>query len=249
MNEDLVSIVVPIYNAEKFLDDTIKSVLSQSYTNWELLLINDCSTDQSENIAKKYLSKKIKLYVMDKNSGAALTRNKGIDLAKGRYLCFIDADDLWDSKKIEKQVYFMKKNKCSFSFTGYEFADKDGNPNGKKVFVPRTINYKQALKNTTISTITVMFDLFFMKKKLIEMPNVNSEDTATWWKILKTGIVAHGLNEVLSYYRISGKTLSSNKIVAIKRVWFLYRKVEKFSLFKSLYYFIFYFFNAVRRRI
>jgi teichuronic acid biosynthesis glycosyltransferase TuaG len=93
MNEDLVSIVVPIYNAEKFLDDTIKSVLSQSYTNWELLLINDCSTDQSENIAKKYLSKKIKLYVMDKNSGAALTRNKGIDLAKGRYLCFIDADE------------------------------------------------------------------------------------------------------------------------------------------------------------
>lgn len=247
--KELVSIIVPVYNAEKFLSDTINSVLNQTYNNWELLLINDCSTDKSKEIALIYKSKKIKWIDMDKNSGAALTRNRGIKEANGRYICFLDADDLWDKDKLKKQISFMQSKDCIFSFTGYEFADSNGVPNGKKVFVPTKINYKQALKNTTIWTSTVMFDMKKISKEDIYMPNVKSEDTATWWKILKKIDFAYGLNEILSYYRRTNGSLSSNKIIAIKRIWFLYRKVEKINVLCSIYYMCFWALNAVRRRI
>lgn len=249
VNNDIVSIVVPVYNAEKFLKDTINSVLEQTYKNWELLLINDCSKDDSKKIAKPFLSDKIKWIDMQKNGGAALARNKGIDEAKGRYICFLDADDLWDKEKLEKQVNFMIEKDCEFSFTGYEFADENGKPNGKKVYIPEKINYKQALKNTTIWTSTVMFDMNKLKKDNIYMPNVKSEDTACWWKVLKKIDNAYGINEILSYYRRTEGTLSSNKFAAIKRIWNLYRNIEKLSLIYSIYCFCCYAFNAVRRRV
>lgn len=249
MKKDLVSIIVPVYNAEKFLDATINTVIQQTYTKWELLLINDCSTDNSKKVASKYLNDKIKWVDMNKNGGAALSRNRGIELCNGEFVCFLDADDLWDFQKLEKQLKFMKENDCTFSYTGYEFADEDGIPNGKKVFVPFKINYKQALKNTTIWTSTVMFDLTKIKKDDIYMPNVaRGQDTATWWKVLKKIDFALGLNEVLSYYRRSEGTLSSNKFVALKRTWNLYRNVEHLGFFLSLYYFSFYCFNAIKRR-
>ena len=245
---DLVSIIVPVYNAERFLDDTINTVLNQTYENWELLLINDCSKDNSKKIASKYLSDKIKWIDIEKNSGAALTRNKGIELSTGRYICFLDADDLWEKEKLEKQINFMNETDSAFSFTGYEFADENGKPNGKKVFVPSTINYSQALKNTTIWTSTVMFDMSKLSKEDVYMPNVKSEDTACWWKVLKNIDFAYGLNEVLSFYRRTHGTLSSNKIEAIKRIWNLYRNVEKIGFLKSITNFICYALNAVKRR-
>ena len=144
----------------------------------------------------------------------------------------------------------MKKNKCEFSFTGYEFADADGKPIGKKVFVPKKISYKQALKNTTIWTSTVMFNMNKLSKDDIYMPNVRrGQDTATWWKILKKIDYAYGLNEILSYYRRTDESLSANKITALKRTWNLYRNVEKLGLISSCYNFCWYCFNAVRRRI
>lgn len=252
MKEELVSIIVPVYNSEDFIDNTIKTVLDQTYLNWELLLINDCSTDNSEDIIKKYLKmdKRIKLLNNQNNSKAAITRNNGIKASNGRYICFLDADDLWDKKKLEKQILFMKENKCAFSFTGYEFANNDGVPNGKKVYVPNKINYKEALKNTTIWTSTVMFDMCILNKDDIYMPNVErGQDTATWWKVLKKIDYAYGLNEILSFYRRSVGTLSSNKFKALKRTWNLYRKVEKLNIFSSLYYFAFYCINALKRRI
>ena len=249
---ELVSIVVPVYNAEAFLKDTIESAMKQTYTNWELILVNDCSSDDSVNIIKKYEKKdsRIKLINNKENSKAAITRNNGIKAAKGRYICFLDADDLWDKDKLKKQVSFIKKHDCAFSFTGYEFADENGKPNGKRVFVPEKINYKQALKNTTIWTSTVMFDMNKLSKEDIYMPNVaRGQDTATWWKVLKKVDYAYGLNEILSYYRRSEGTLSSNKFVALKRTWHLYRKIEGLGFFSSCYNFAFYCFNAVRRRI
>lgn len=245
----LVSIVVPVYNAERFLKDTINCVLNQTYENWELLLVNDCSKDNSKKVAKPFLSDKIKWIDMNKNGGAALARNKGIEESNGKYICFLDADDLWEKEKLQKQVRFMKEKDCAFSFTGYEFADANGKPNGKKVFIPKKINYKQALKNTIIWTTTVMFDMSKFKKEDIYMPNVKSEDTACWWKILKKIDYAYGLNEILSYYRRTEGTLSSNKFEAIKRIWNLYRNVEKLSLIYSIYCFCLYAFNAVRRRV
>lgn len=252
MNDDLVSIIVPVYNAEKFIKDTIKTVLNQTYKNWELLLINDCSDDNSTNIIEDYRKndKRIHLINLEKNSGAAIARNTGIDNAKGRYIAFLDADDLWNEKKLEKQLNFIKDNNYEFTYTSYEFADEQGNRNGKIVIVPKQINYKQALKNTTIFTSTVIFDVKELGKELIKMPDVKrGQDTATWWKILKTGIVAHGLQESLSVYRRSSNTLSSNKIKALRRTWNLYRKVEKMNVVKSIYYFIPYIFNAIKRRL
>lgn len=251
MQNDLVSIVVPVYNAERFLDETINSVLNQTYSNWELLLINDCSKDNSKEIYNKYKKdKRIIWFDQEKNGGAALARNKGIELSQGQFLCFLDADDLWENEKLEKQISFMKEKDCAFSFTGYEFADENGKPNGTKVFIPEKINYKKALKNTTIWTSTVMFNMEKLSKDDIYMPNVRrGQDTATWWKVLKEIDYAYGLNEILSYYRRTAETLSSNKIKALKRTWYLYRHVEGLNIFKSSYYFCWYCFNAVKRRI
>lgn len=249
--DELVSIIIPVYNAYKFLDDTINTVLSQTYTNWELILVNDCSTDDSVEIIKKYQKhdNRIKLINNKVNSRAAVSRNNGIKEAKGRYICFLDADDKWESMKLEKQIKFMKENNCAFSFTGYEFADDKCIPNGKKVYVPDKISYRQALGNTTIWTSTVMFDMDKLSKNDIYMPNVKSEDTACWWSILKKIDYAYGLNEILSYYRRTEGTLSSNKFEAIKRIWNLYRNVEKLNIFVSLYYFCCYAIRAVLRRI
>lgn len=253
MKKDLVSVIVPVYNAEKFINETIDSVISQTYPNWELILVDDQSTDNSCEIIKEYQKKyskeNIKLIKLKEKGMAAGARNKGLEEATGRYICFLDADDYWDNKKLEKQLNFMEENKCAFSYTGYEFADENLKPLGIKVKVPNKLTYKQALKNTIIWTTTVMFDTKLIKKELIKMPDVKSEDTATWWKILKEGYTAYGLNEVLAYYRRSNGTLSSNKIEAIKRIWNLYRRVENLNILYSLYNFCFYAVNTVKKRI
>ena len=251
MEKALVSIVVPVYNSEKFILDTINTVEKQSYKNWELIFVDDCSKDNSTKIIKELIknNNKIKLIELKKNSGAATARNVGIDESKGSYIAFLDSDDLWKKEKLENQLAFIKENGCAFSFTGYEFADEYGLGNGKVVKVPFKMNYKKALKNTTIFTSTVMFDLEKISKDQIKFENIKSEDTATWWKVLKSGYVAYGLNENLTYYRRTSGTLSSNKFEAIKRIWNLYRKQEKLNIFVSFYNFCFYAFNAVRRRV
>lgn len=252
MNKKLISIVVPAYNCQDYIGEAIESVKSQTYSNWELIIINDCSTDNTKNIISKYEQedKRIILINLEKNSGAAKARNVGIEKALGNYIAFLDADDIWKEDKLIKQIEFMENNNYSFTFTGYEFASKDGLGTGKVVKVPQKINYKQALKNTTIFTSTVILDVNKLGKELISMINIRKgQDSATWWKILKTGINAYGLNENLSLYRRSENTLSSNKIKALRRTWNLYRKIEKLSVLKSSYYFCGYCFNAAKRRI
>ena len=252
MNNDLVSVIVPVYNAEKFIRETIQTVLNQTYKEWELLLIDDCSKDNSKNIINEYerKDKRIHAIKLEKNSGAAIARNLGIENAKGKYIAFLDADDLWNKEKLEKQVKFMEENDYAFSFTGYEFADESGKGTGKVVHVPKSINYKGALKNTTISTCAVMLNVEEIGKEIIKMPNIRrGQDTATWWKILKSGYKAYGLDEPLFLYRRTNQTLSSNKLKALKRTWNLYRNVEKINLIKSCWYFLCYVINAIRRRI
>lgn len=249
---DLVSIIIPVYNAEIFLEDTIDTIEKQTYTNWEALFVDDCSKDKSCEIIEKYQKddNRIKLIKNKENSGAAISRNNGIKKSKGRYLCFLDADDKWNSQKLEKQIKFIEEKDCEFSFTGYEFADENCNPNGKIVNVPNKISYHQALKNTTIWTSTVMFDMQKLSKEDIYMPNVKrGQDTATWWKVLKKIDYAYGLNETLSYYRRTNNSLSANKLTALKRTWNLYRNVEHLNIFSSIYNFCWYCFNAVRRRV
>lgn len=246
---DKVSIVVPVFNASGCIADTINSCLGQVYDDIELLLVDDGSTDDSVSVMERYASDKVRILNNSKEKGAAGARNTGIEAATGRYIAFIDADDLWDKDKLPKQVAFMKKKDAAFSFTGYEFADKTGRGLGKIVRVPETITYKEALKNTTIFTSTVMFDTEKLSKDDISMPYIKSEDTATWWKVLKKTDVAYGLDESLVLYRRLGDSLSSDKIEAIRRIWNLYRKQEHLSLIYSSYCFCFWALRAVARRV
>ena len=243
-----VSVIIPVYNSSKYVLECLNSVLNQTYKNLEIIVIDDKSTDNSVEIIETIKDKRIKLIKQEKNLGVALTRNRGIEEATGSYLCFIDSDDKWKNKKIEKQIKFMNKKNCEFSYTGYEFANEKCIPSGKKVFVPDRLCYKDALKNTTISTITVMFNMEKLTKEDIYMENIKSEDTACWWKILRKVKYAYGLNEILSYYRNVPNSLSSNKIKALYRTWNLY-KHEKLSIVERMYYFTNYVVNAIRRRI
>lgn len=250
MNADMVSIVVPVYNAEAYLAETIRLVQEQTYQNWELLLVDDCSSDNSMRLAQEFAAtdSRIKPVYQEANCGAAQTRNMGIRKAAGQYLCFLDADDIWLSDKLERELSFVKKKSCAFAFTGYEFADADGRGLGKVVHVPQTITYEEALKNTTIFTSTVMIDRSKVLDEDIYMPRIASEDTATWWHILKKYGAAYGLDENLVKYRRTEGSLSSNKLVAIRRIWRLYRRQEMLSVIKSLYCMCFWALRAVLRR-
>ncbi len=251
MNADMVSIVVPVYNAERFLPETIGLVQKQTYRDWELILVDDCSSDNGAAIVRQYAKDdtRIRLIQQEVNAGAARSRNLGISQANGRYLCFLDADDIWTSQKLEKELAYMKEKKAAFVFTGYEFADAKGEGLGKIVHVPETISYEQALKNTTIFTSTVMIDRDKIADTDIYMPQIASEDTATWWHILKKYQIGYGLDENLVRYRRTEGTLSSNKLVAIQRIWGLYRRQEKLSWCKSMYCMFFWAFRAVLRRV
>lgn len=250
MNEPLVSIITPVYNAEKFLEDTIKSVIKQSYKNWELILVDDCSKDSSSDIIKKYKENddRIKYIKLEKNSGASISRNTGIKNANGRFIAFVDSDDLWKEKKLEKQIDYMIKNEVGFSFTSYRYMRENGEKTNKVAKAPFKINYDGLLKNTIIGCSTVVIDRNIIGD--FEMPIVRrGQDTATWLKILRTEEYAYGIEEDLVNYRIVGNSLSSNKIKALKRTWNTYRNVEGLGLLKSMYVFCFYVCNAIKKRL
>ena len=245
-NMEKVSIIIPVYNSSLYLKECLDSVIKQTYKDLEIIIVNDASTDNSMDIINKYKDKRIKVINMKHNSGVSASRNMGVKVSTGKYICYLDSDDYWDLTKIEKQVNFIKNNNYEFIYSDYSYIY---NNKTKRVKVPKSITYKEALKNTTIFTSTVMFNMKKLNKKDIYMPNIKrGQDTATWWKVLRSGITAHAINEVLAYYRVDNKSLSSNKLIALKRTWNIY-KLENISLFKRVYYFICYIFNAIKRRI
>ncbi len=251
MVDGLISVVMPVHNAEKYLLQSVTSVKRQSYKDWELILVDDASTDRSPEILKKLADsdKRIRLIKNEGDHGASYARNAGIAAARGRYLAYLDADDVWSRHKLEEQLAFMQKKGAVFTFTAYEFGDTDCKGTGKVVRVPKTLDYKRALSRTVIFTSTVMFDLAYVGKELVYMPHIKSEDTASWWKVLKRGITAYGINKVYVIYRISGNSLSSDKVEALRRIWNLYRKCEHLSLPYSCVLFIGWAFRAVVRRL
>ena len=246
---DKISIIVPVYNAEKFIKETIRSVLSQTKQEWELLLVDDCSTDSSCDIISSFDDERVKLIRQEVNHGAYAARNRGLSEAEGRYIAFLDADDIWEPEKLEHEFDFMSKNNAGFVFTGYEFADENGVGKGSIVRVPKTLPYKKALHNTTIFTSTVMIDRNIIPDDLIRMPNIKSEDTATWWNILKAGYTAYGLDENLVRYRRVRGTLSSNKLEAQRRIWRLLRDIAGLNVIQSAWHFCLWAILAVYRRL
>ncbi len=270
----LVSIIVPMYRAAAYIADTIEMVFSQTYCRWELLLVDDCSGDGSVEAVEKALfayehrpsdavlenvrhieeylcgeGKEVFLICKNKNEGAAAARNTGMDLAGGQYIAFLDADDIWVPDKLRKQLVFIKEKQAGFLFSAYEFGDEEARPTGRVVHVPEVLTYKKALSRTVIFTTTVVFDRNIVPDELMRMPRVESEDTATWWQVLRAGYTAYGLDEVLAVYRRPAGSLSSNKFKAVKRIWNLYRGQEKLSVFASAFYFVFWAYRATMRRI
>ncbi len=252
-SKELVSIIVPVYNVKKYIVETMDCVRRQTYDNWELLLVEDGSSDGTAEAIEDYVKRtgdeRIRLIRQPSNMGAARARNRGLAEAQGRYITYLDADDLWVPEKLERQLAFVQGKQAAFAFTGYEFADENGEGTGKVVRVPETLSYKEALKNTTIFTTTVMFDTARIGKDMLEMPIIKSEDTALWWKVLRSGYTAYGLDENLVKYRRAGKSLSSNKLEALRRIWNLYRKAEGMNVISSAYHFCFWAVRAVKRRI
>ena len=250
----MTSIVIPVYNAEAYIAQTIESVIRQTDTDWELILVDDASDDGSVPLMREIIAKSsqmMSLIELENGGSAARARNAGIDAAMGRYVAFLDADDIWAPEKLERTLAFMRERDAAFAFTSYAFGDEDARPTGKTVHVPETLTFDEALSRTVIFTSTVVFDTQRIAKKWIRMPEIESEDTATWWRILRRGVTAHGLDEALTVYRRPGGSLSANKITAIRRIWQLYRNpgVADLSIIRSVICFFGWAFRATARRM
>ncbi|XQY91536.1 teichuronic acid biosynthesis protein TuaG [Metabacillus sp. HB246100] len=249
-DKPLVSIITPTYNGERYILDTINSVFSQTFENWEMLIVDDYSTDRTRDILEEYSKrdKRIKPVYLKENQGAAVARNTALRHAQGKYIAFLDGDDKWYPEKLSKQLDFMEKHDIAFSYTEYDLMDEKGMSLGSIVTVPKTIDYHGLLKNTIIGCLTVMINK--EKTGYFEMPNIRTrQDFALWLSILKKGFLAYGMQETLSTYRLVPGSISSNKIKAAKKTWYVYRKVERLSILYSTWCFINYAFQAIKKRL
>ena len=216
----LVSIVTPVYKAARYIEENIRSVEAQTYPDWELLLIDDCSPDDSRQIIQRLASEepRIKYHRLEKNSGAAVARNTAISMARGEYLAFLDSDDLWEPEKLSRQVQFMQEKGCAFSYTRIRMTDADGHTLKDHIAVPERISYRGLLRQTVIATSTVM--LHRTKMPDFRMPlRRGGQDYATWLQILRRTGYAYGLDETLTAYRTSSDSLSSNKLDSVRQVF------------------------------
>lgn len=235
---------------ERFITETIHSVISQTHTDWELLIVDDASTDGTvalvQNIAVQ--DDRIRYFVNAEHAGIAPTRNRCIEKSKGRFLAFLDADDVWHPNKLQQQLQFMLEHQVGFSYSSYDLIDENGKPLGKTIQSAGDLDYNDYLRNTIIGCSTVMIDTD--KVGRVTVPNFRtSEDTATWLDILKKGFKAYAIEEPLTSYRIRRKSASSNKMKAAADLWRVYRQHEKMSFFKTLCFFFSYAFNAIKKRL
>ena len=245
IEKEKVSIIVPMYNAEKFIGKTIESVLAQTYQNLEMLIMNDVSTDNSLAIVSVYAKKdeRIKIVNTEKNVGVVKGRNFLIDLASGKYIAFLDADDYWHNEKLEKQIKFMKEKNASISCTEYTRV-KENEEKINDVIIKEEISYNDMLKNNYLGCLTVIYDAKKIGKRYFKELEKN-EDYVLWLEIVKDVNTIYGLKENLAYYRVLDNSRSSNKVKTAKVRWEIYRKIEKLSLLKSIYYFLHYAIRAV----
>lgn len=247
----LISIISPSYNSSDFIEETINSISTQTYQNWELIVIDDFSKDDTVGILKK-LSKndsRIKIFTNATNQGAAISRNIGLENARGRFIAFLDSDDLWYPEKLEIQVNFMLANSYPISFTSYELIDEKGIQLNKIIQTVEKIDYQGYLKNTIIGMSTSMIDTNIVSKDF-RFTNIRTrQDTYLWITLLRKGFKAYGINQVLAKYRVRSNSISANKFKAAKRVWYLYYNLEKLGIVKSTYYFSFYVYNALKKRM
>lgn len=247
MEENKVSIIIPVYNAEKFIGKTIESVLNQTYKNWEILIFNDKSKDNSLKIIKKYSEKdkRIKFVDSKENVGVVAARNKLIEIATGEFIAFLDADDYWKQNKLEKQIKFMLKNNALISCTEYTRVTED-EKEINDIIIKEIITYEDMLKNNYLGCLTVIYNVKELGKRYFREREKN-EDYVLWLEIVKETKIIFGLKENLAFYRVLNNSRSSNKIKVAKDRWEVYRKIERLSLLKSIYYFLQYVIRALKK--
>jgi teichuronic acid biosynthesis glycosyltransferase TuaG len=246
----MVSVITPAHNSSEHIAETMMSVLAQTHPEWEMIVVDDCSTDHTGELVQEFSQHdpRIRLIELKDHLGPAEARNKAIRAASGRYIAFLDSDDLWHPHKLERQINFMQQNGWAFTFTNYQRIKGHSGKRMNVVKVPRTIDYSGYLRNTIIGALTVIIDR--EKTGDFKMPNLRtSHDMALWCDILKRGFQAHGLRETLAYYRVVNSSNTAKKIRAAYDVWRVYRRVEKMALLPSMVNFMFYAFHAARKRI
>lgn len=240
MVEGLVSIIMPTYNCAEYIAETIDSIIRQTYTNWELIIVDDKSTDNTRKIVEQYQSdnKNILYHCLEKNSGAAVARTESMKIANGQYMAFCDSDDIWYSQKLEKQLKFMKDNNHAFSCTAYEQIDETGKKLGVILKPKDKCDYNRLLLDCPVGNSSVMYDVSVMGK--FEVPNIRKRnDDALWLQMLKKEKYIWGMPDVLMEYRVRSNSISSNKLKVIKYHWILYRDIEHLSVIRSVFHILY----------
>ena len=240
MKKGLVSIITPTYNCGKFIAETIESVLNQTYTCWEMIIVDDCSSDNTREIAMTYMEKdpRIRYYCLESNSGAAVARTKAMELADGEYMAFLDSDDLWVEDKLKKQISFMVENHCDFSCTAYEQIDEQGKTLDRIIKTIKKVDYNRLLLDCPVGNSTVMYHVGHMGK--FRVPDIRKRnDDALWLQMLKKEKYIWGMPDVLMKYRIRQNSISSNKLKVIKYHSILYRDIEHLSVFRSVFHIVY----------
>ncbi|WP_046755352.1 glycosyltransferase family 2 protein [Kordia jejudonensis] len=237
MQQPLVSVITPTYNAELFITQTIDSVRAQSYKNWEMVIVDDASADTTTDILKKYseLDHRIKFHALETNSGAAIARNTAIEKASGSYIAFLDADDLWMPEKLSKQIVFMQEKDIDVCFSSYELMDEAGISLGKMVKALPKVDFSKMLKSNYVGNLTGIYNAETLGK--VYMPNIRKrQDWALWLTLIKKVGFAYSIQEPLAKYRLRENSISSNKLNLLKYNYTIYRKALKFGAFKSTVY-------------
>jgi len=237
MKAGLVSVIMPTYNCGKFICETIDSIIAQTYTDWEIVIVDDCSTDNTKRIITPYIEKdkRIRYHCLETNSGAAVARTVAMQMADGEYMAFCDSDDLWLPNKLERQLDFMIKNNYAFTCTAYEQIDEESNRLGRVIKTVKKTSYNRLLLDCPVGNSSVMYNVGIMGK--FEVPNIRKRnDDALWLQMLKKEKYIWGMTDVLMKYRIRKNSISSNKLKVIKYHWILYREIEHLNIFRSAFH-------------
>lgn len=237
MIKGLVSVITPTYNCGRFIAETIEAVQAQTYTDWEMIIVDDCSTDHTKEVVEGYMQtdSRIKYHCLETNSGAAVARTKAMELAQGEYMAFCDSDDLWMPEKLSKQLAFMQEKGYAFSCTAYEQIDEDGKSLDRVIKTIEKTNYDRLLLDCPVGNSTVMYNVGVMGK--FQVPNIRKRnDDALWLQMLKKETYIWGMPDVLMRYRIRSNSISSNKLKVIKYHWILYREIEHLSILRSAFH-------------
>lgn len=246
--QGLISVITPVYNCEKYLDRTLQSVFAQTYKNIEIVLVDDQSTDSSAEIIKRYQEAhpEIVYFLQPRNMGAGHARNKALELAKGQYVAFLDADDVWKPAKIAKQVELLQRKNGGFCFAAIEMIDGEDNLIKGKRAVKEEIDYKFLLSNTMIPTSGVMIDRTIKGDFRMHLRR-GGQDYATWLSLLRDGSKAYGVDEVLVGYRIDGQSLSSNKMKSIRQIWEIQTQDEGIGKIAAAWHIVLWCLNSVKK--